>query len=102
MENSPYQNLQNNKNKFGRIFTFVDFGNVNYWYEHDERDGDNKELATGEKAANIFICRNAILTWKCALMPFAWQITTILFVFFPVIRILLRSRTIYAELKTKK
>lgn len=49
MDNSSYQNLQNHKNKFGRIFTFVDFGNVNYWYERDERDGDDKELANGEK-----------------------------------------------------
>ncbi len=43
------QNLQADLVKFGRIFTFVDFGNVNYWYERDERDGDDKELVIGEK-----------------------------------------------------
>jgi len=37
------------KQKFGRIFTFVDFGNVNYWYERDERDGEKRELLNGEK-----------------------------------------------------
>lgn len=49
MNSYSYQNLQDNKSKFGRIFTFVDFGNVNYWYERDERDGDDRELANGEK-----------------------------------------------------
>lgn len=33
-----------NKNDFGRIFTFVDFGNVTYWYHNDERDWENKPL----------------------------------------------------------
>lgn len=25
--------LQIDEEKFGRIYTFIDFGNVNYWYE---------------------------------------------------------------------
>lgn len=36
-------------NKFGRVFSFIDFGNVNFWYERDERDGNNKELLPNEK-----------------------------------------------------
>lgn len=44
-----FQNLQNEITKYGRIFTFIDFGNVNYWYERDERDGDNAELKNDEK-----------------------------------------------------
>ena len=43
------QNIKSDLAKFGRIFTFIDFGNVNYWYERDERDGDEKELVQGEK-----------------------------------------------------
>lgn len=46
---NPIQNLSNDLSQYGRIFTFVDFGNVNYWYERDMRDGDDKELATGAK-----------------------------------------------------
>ncbi len=37
------------KAKFGRIFCFVDYGNVNYWYEKDERDADGTTLAAGHK-----------------------------------------------------
>ena len=37
------------KNKFGKIYSFVDFGNVNYWYEKDERDANNMILPKGEK-----------------------------------------------------
>lgn len=44
-----YQKLPNDLEKYGRIFSFIDFGNVNYWYERDERDGDGKELLRGEK-----------------------------------------------------
>lgn len=47
--NSTSQNLQDDLKKFGRIFGFIDFGNVNYWYERDERDNDGKELFNGEK-----------------------------------------------------
>lgn len=42
-------NLGIDKEKFGRIFSFVDFGNVNYWYEKDERDWDDKNLKDSEK-----------------------------------------------------
>ena len=35
--------------KFGRISSFIDFGNVNYWYEKDQRDADGNTLAEGEK-----------------------------------------------------
>jgi len=42
-------NLGMDKNKFGRIYSFVDFGNVNYWYERDERDENGEVLREGEK-----------------------------------------------------
>ena len=35
--------------KFGRIFSFVDYGNVNYWYDKDRRNADNVELAENKK-----------------------------------------------------
>lgn len=35
--------------KFGRIFSFVDYGNVNYWYEKDRHDVDGNILAVGQK-----------------------------------------------------
>ncbi len=34
---------------FGVIFTLVDFGNVNYWFEYDENDVNGIKLPTGEK-----------------------------------------------------
>jgi len=43
------KNLEIDKQKYGRIFSFVDFGNVNYWYEKDERDWDDNPLAKGQK-----------------------------------------------------
>ena len=43
------KNLEIDKEKYGRVFSFVDFGNVNYWYEKDERDWDNNPLAKGQK-----------------------------------------------------
>ena len=43
------KNLEINKQKYGRIFSFVDFGNVNYWYEKDERDWDGKLLSKEQK-----------------------------------------------------
>ena len=36
---------------YGRILTFVDFGNVNYWFENDRQDANNRELHTDEKLA---------------------------------------------------
>jgi len=38
-----------NKEKFGRIYSFVDFGNVNYWYEKDRRGVDDIQLNDGQK-----------------------------------------------------
>lgn len=35
--------------EYGRIFTFVDYGNVNYWYDKDRRDADDKELPIDRK-----------------------------------------------------
>lgn len=37
------------KEKLGRIFTFVDYGNVNYWYDRDERDWEGNQLKENEK-----------------------------------------------------
>lgn len=37
------------KEKFGRIFCFVDYGNVNYWYENDKRDLDGNQLSENQK-----------------------------------------------------
>lgn len=37
------------KEKFGRIFAFVDFGNVNYWYDRDERDWEGNQLKESER-----------------------------------------------------
>lgn len=37
------------KEKFGKIFSFIDYGNVNYWYDKDRRDSDNIELLESQK-----------------------------------------------------
>lgn len=37
------------KEKFGRIFSFIDFGNVNYWYEKDRRDFNDNLLPDDQK-----------------------------------------------------
>lgn len=37
------------KEKFGKIFSFIDYGNVNYWYDKDRRDSDNIELSENKK-----------------------------------------------------
>lgn len=42
-------NLAIDKEKFGKIFSFVDFANVNYWYEKDRRDWDHKSLTAHQK-----------------------------------------------------
>src|SRR3989344_5471528 len=34
---------------YGRIFSFIDFSNVNKWFENDTQDWDNKLLPDGEK-----------------------------------------------------
>jgi len=43
------QNLGIDKDKFGAIFTFIDFGNVDYWFEYDEKDGDDNILPPDNK-----------------------------------------------------
>ena len=49
------------KSKYGKIYSFVDFGNVNYWFEKDERDwnGDilqkNEKLVIGIEKLSCFI-----------------------------------------------
>lgn len=45
------RNLGIEKERFGRIYAFIDFGNVNYWFEHDERDSNNITLPPGNKLA---------------------------------------------------
>ncbi len=37
------------KNKFGKIYSFVDFGNVNYWFENDRIDAQGGLLPVGDK-----------------------------------------------------
>lgn len=37
------------KERFGKIFSFVDFGNVNYWYEKDRRDWEENILMENQK-----------------------------------------------------
>lgn len=34
---------------WGRIFSFIDFGNVTYWFSDDARDADGKTLKSGYK-----------------------------------------------------
>ena len=37
------------KKEFGRTHSFIDFGNVDYWYEKDERDCEGNLLLENEK-----------------------------------------------------
>lgn len=34
---------------YGRILTIIDFGNVDYWFEEDTQDSDNKAIPEDEK-----------------------------------------------------
>jgi uncharacterized LabA/DUF88 family protein len=34
---------------YGRVLVVIDFGNVNYWFEEDRQDADNRLLADDEK-----------------------------------------------------
>lgn len=43
-----YSELEITKD-YGRIFSFIDFSNVNKWFEHDNQDWNNKLLADNEK-----------------------------------------------------
>lgn len=36
---------------YGRILVIIDFGNIDYWFEEDRQDADNKALADDEKLA---------------------------------------------------
>jgi len=55
------KNLEIDKEKYGRVFSFVDFGNVNYWYEKDRRNFDgsllpqNQNLIVGIEKLSSFI-----------------------------------------------
>jgi len=49
LDDFKLKNLGIDKEKFGKIFSFVDFGNVNYWYEKDRRDGNDRILKENEK-----------------------------------------------------
>jgi len=49
LEEFKLKTLKIDKDKFKKIYTFVDFGNVNYWFERDERDGDGNILSQDKK-----------------------------------------------------
>jgi hypothetical protein len=35
--------------EYGKIFTFIDFSNVNKWFQNDNQDWDNRQLVSGKK-----------------------------------------------------
>ena len=37
------------EDSFGCILSFIDFANVNYWFEEDQYDADNNVLSDGQK-----------------------------------------------------
>ena len=37
--------------EYGRVFSFIDFSNVNKWFENDNQDWNNKLIASGQKIA---------------------------------------------------
>lgn len=37
------------KEDYGRIFSFIDFGNVNNWFENDAQDWDNRPITKEQK-----------------------------------------------------
>lgn len=37
------------QNKFGRIFCFLDFGNINHWFEKDRRNTNNQALLNNDR-----------------------------------------------------
>lgn len=49
LEEFKLKTLGIDKEKFQRIYTFVDFGNVNYWYEKDRRDWEDNLLKENQK-----------------------------------------------------
>jgi uncharacterized LabA/DUF88 family protein len=51
LEEFKLENLGIKKEKFGNIFSFIDFGNVNYWFENDEMDWEDNKIKRGFKLA---------------------------------------------------
>lgn len=49
------KNLEIDKDKFGRIFSFVDFGNVNYWFEKYDRSFGGYPLKEKMKGKKIIL-----------------------------------------------
>ncbi len=49
LEEFKLKNLGIDKEKFQRIYSFVDFGNVNYWYEKDRKDFNDNLLPKSQK-----------------------------------------------------
>lgn len=51
MDQNQYilENLGIDKTKFGKIYSFVDFGNVNYWFEKYDRNFNNEIIKKGGK-----------------------------------------------------
>ena len=49
LQDLKLQTLGIDKEKFGKIFSFVDYGNVNYWYDKDRRGPDEIELLESQK-----------------------------------------------------
>ena len=45
------EDLNINKKEYGKIFSFIDFANVNKWFEHDNQDWNNKLLKEDERLA---------------------------------------------------
>ena len=37
------------RRKFGRVAVFIDYGNVNYWYDRDDKDSEDQILKEGSK-----------------------------------------------------
>jgi hypothetical protein len=42
------EDLDINKKDYGRIFSFIDFANVNKWFQYDNQDWNNKLLTNNE------------------------------------------------------
>jgi len=42
------EDLDINKKEYGRIFSFIDFANVNKWFQYDNQDWNNKLLTDNE------------------------------------------------------
>jgi hypothetical protein len=49
LEELKLESLGINKEKFGKIYCFVDFGNVNYWFEKDRVNFDGLLLNREDK-----------------------------------------------------